>query len=170
LSSGSRLNTNLIKKERSLLCIEEPTRTSPSSINGNVANWLTDLRQTVTLEQSSYSRFPEFPQRSHSPHLASPHCGGQILVVMRPAQRSSQMDKPLNRCVMHTESQVAEYLGVSVGTVRRWRLSGGGPRWVRVGASSIRYRVHDLEAYVAGLPSGGGNDVGSPSTPVEARK
>jgi excisionase family DNA binding protein len=51
--------------------------------------------------------------------------------------------------------EVAGYLGVSVSTIRRWRLTGGGPRWVRIGGS-IRYPVADLEAYVARLPSGGG--------------
>jgi len=55
-----------------------------------------------------------------------------------------------------TDVQVAEYLNVSVSTVRRWRLAGGGPRWIRIGASSIRYTVADLEGYVASRPSGGG--------------
>jgi len=56
-----------------------------------------------------------------------------------------------------TDVQVAEYLNVSVSTVRRWRLTGGGPRWVRIGGSSIRYPIADLEAYVANSPSGGGH-------------
>jgi len=50
---------------------------------------------------------------------------------------------------------VAHYLGVSISTVRRWRLVGDGPRWIRIGASSIRYPLSDLENYVAQLPSGG---------------
>lgn len=53
--------------------------------------------------------------------------------------------------------EVAQYLAVSVSTVRRWRLTGGGPRWIRVGTSLIRYRIEDLEAYMANLPSGGGH-------------
>jgi excisionase family DNA binding protein len=57
---------------------------------------------------------------------------------------------------MKTDNETAVYLGVSVSTVRRWRLTGGGPRWVRIGGSSIRYPVADLEAYVKSLPSGGG--------------
>jgi len=52
--------------------------------------------------------------------------------------------------------EVARHLNVSLSTVRRWRLVGGGPRWIRIGASSIRYPLADLEAYVASLPSGGG--------------
>ena len=65
------------------------------------------------------------------------------------------MEKIKNGCAMQTDIEVAEYLGVSVSTVRRWRLLGGGPRWVRLGAS-IRYPVSDLNAYLASLPSGGG--------------
>jgi excisionase family DNA binding protein len=60
-----------------------------------------------------------------------------------------------------TDVEVAQYLGVSVSTVRRWRLTGGGPRWVRI-CGSVRYPFADLEAYLASLPSGGG-------TPAEAR-
>jgi predicted DNA-binding transcriptional regulator AlpA len=56
--------------------------------------------------------------------------------------------------------EVARYLDVSLSTVRRWRLVGGGPRWIRIGASSIRYPLVDLETYVAGLPSGGGPNAG----------
>jgi excisionase family DNA binding protein len=54
-----------------------------------------------------------------------------------------------------TDIEVAEYLGISVATVRRWRLRGGGPRWIRIG-SSIRYQSADLHVYIVGLPSGGG--------------
>ncbi len=57
-----------------------------------------------------------------------------------------------------TDVEVAEYLNISVSTVRRWRQAGGGPRWVRLaGSSSIRYPIADLEAYVANSPSGGGH-------------
>ena len=54
-----------------------------------------------------------------------------------------------------TDVELAEYLAISVATVRRWRQQGRGPRWIRI-ESSIRYPVADLHSYVAGLPSGGG--------------
>jgi predicted DNA-binding transcriptional regulator AlpA len=57
---------------------------------------------------------------------------------------------------MLTDVEVAELLAVSISKVRRFRLTGGGPRWVRI-SGSIRYPISDLEAYVASLPSGGGN-------------
>jgi excisionase family DNA binding protein len=56
---------------------------------------------------------------------------------------------------LFTDVEVARYLTVSVFTVRRWRIKGGGPRWIRIG-SSIRYHIADLHAYIAGVPSGGG--------------
>jgi excisionase family DNA binding protein len=64
----------------------------------------------------------------------------------------------LDRRANLTDVEVAEYLNISSSTVRRWRLNGGGPRWVRLaGSSSIRYPIADLEAYVANSPSGGGH-------------
>ena len=62
-----------------------------------------------------------------------------------------------------TDVEVAEMLGVSISTVRRWRLFGNqGPKWIRVSKSAIRYRAEDLRAYVESRPSGG-------EQPVEAR-
>ena len=55
-----------------------------------------------------------------------------------------------------TDVEIAEYLNVSVSTVRRWRLTGGGPRWVRI-CGCVRYPSAELEAFLASLPSGGGN-------------
>lgn len=59
-----------------------------------------------------------------------------------------------------TDNEAAEFLNLSVNTLRRWRLDGSlgrGPRWVRLsGGSSIRYPLADLEAYIANSPSGGG--------------
>ena len=55
-------------------------------------------------------------------------------------------------------AEIAERLGISVSTVRRWRLTGEGPRWIRIGGASIRYSIRDLDDWVAGLPCGGGRN------------
>jgi excisionase family DNA binding protein len=47
-----------------------------------------------------------------------------------------------------TTDQAAECLGVAGITLRKWRLYGGGPRFVRLGRA-VRYRLGALEAYVA---------------------
>jgi predicted DNA-binding transcriptional regulator AlpA len=45
-------------------------------------------------------------------------------------------------------------LGVSVATIRRWRLLGKGPRFTKLGAS-IRYREEDVEAFIEQNVRGG---------------
>jgi len=52
------------------------------------------------------------------------------------------------------ETAAGAYLGgaaspVSIRTLQRWRLEGGGPRFVRVGRL-VRYRRSELDAWLAG--------------------
>lgn len=44
--------------------------------------------------------------------------------------------------------EAATYLKVQPGTLKTWRWSGKGPRFIRVGKKSIRYRLEDLEAFI----------------------
>ena len=51
------------------------------------------------------------------------------------------------------ENELATLLGVSVATVRRWRLLRQGPKFIRVGAASVRYRPQDVSAYLEQCPA-----------------
>lgn len=51
------------------------------------------------------------------------------------------------------EHDVAKLLGVSVATVRRWRPLNQGPKYIRVGAASVRYRPGDVGAYLECCPA-----------------
>ncbi|MBZ5727519.1 MAG: helix-turn-helix domain-containing protein [Acidobacteriia bacterium] len=53
-----------------------------------------------------------------------------------------------------TEDEVSKRLNVSVASLRRWRLLGRGPLFIKVG-SLVRYRPEDLETWLAALPTGG---------------
>jgi predicted DNA-binding transcriptional regulator AlpA len=55
------------------------------------------------------------------------------------------------------ENQVAQQLGVSIATVRRWRAQNKGPRFRKIGAS-VRYAGRDLKAWIDSRPSGGSHD------------
>lgn len=55
-----------------------------------------------------------------------------------------------------TEGDVAKQLHVSVASLRRWRLERRGPQFIKVGAL-VRYRPEELEAWLAGQPTGGAN-------------
>jgi len=58
---------------------------------------------------------------------------------------------PSNRPEMLNDVQVAEYLNMSVGTLRRWRLFRKGPKFLKVG-SAVRYKRGDVEAWMDSLP------------------
>jgi predicted DNA-binding transcriptional regulator AlpA len=54
-----------------------------------------------------------------------------------------------------TEQDVASITGMSLATVRRWRLLRRGPRYLKIGAA-VRYRPEDVAAWLEARPSGGG--------------
>jgi hypothetical protein len=46
------------------------------------------------------------------------------------------------------EKHAAQYLGCSVGMMRKWRLFGNGPAFSKLGRL-VRYQEGDLAAFVA---------------------
>lgn len=54
------------------------------------------------------------------------------------------------------EHQVAEALGVSVSTVRRWRLFGRGPEYIKVGDTLVRYKSESVAEFLQSCATGGG--------------
>lgn len=54
------------------------------------------------------------------------------------------------------EYDVAKLLDVSVAIIRRWRLLRQGPKFIRVGAASVRYRPENVAAYIEQCPAFGG--------------
>ena len=47
-----------------------------------------------------------------------------------------------------SEREVEE-LGLASRTLQAWRLLGRGPRFIKVGGRTIRYRLVDVEAWLA---------------------
>lgn len=54
-----------------------------------------------------------------------------------------------------TETEVADYLHVSVATLRKWRLTSRGPLFLKLG-SLVRYRPEDVESWLSSCPQRGG--------------
>jgi len=42
------------------------------------------------------------------------------------------------------EKEAAAFLGYTVRALQNWRIRGGGPKFVKVSARSVRYRFRDL--------------------------
>lgn len=45
------------------------------------------------------------------------------------------------------EHQVADSCAISVLTLRKWRVEGRGPRYVKIG-TLVRYRPEDVDAWI----------------------
>ncbi len=54
------------------------------------------------------------------------------------------------------EHDVAHITGLSVASVRRWRLLRQGPKYLKIGAA-VRYKAEDVSAWLESRPSGGGH-------------
>ena len=54
------------------------------------------------------------------------------------------------------EHDVARITGLSVASVRRWRLLRQGPRYLKIGAA-VRYNREDVAAWLKSRPTGGEN-------------
>ena len=52
------------------------------------------------------------------------------------------------------EHDVARFTGLSVASVRRWRLLRQGPKYLKIGAA-VRYKPEDISAWLESRPSGG---------------
>jgi predicted DNA-binding transcriptional regulator AlpA len=52
------------------------------------------------------------------------------------------------------EHDVARITGLSVSSVRRWRLLKQGPKYLKIG-SAVRYNPDDLSAWLKSRPTGG---------------
>lgn len=54
------------------------------------------------------------------------------------------------------DHQVAAHLGISVSTVRRWRIIGQGPIFLKI-VASVRYKLSDVQGWIDACASGNGS-------------
>jgi hypothetical protein len=71
--------------------------------------------------------------------------------------------------VNRNEKEAAARLGVSVHSLRRWRVCGGGPRFLKMG-SRIIYPESELEAYEAACLRRSTSDTGTAAQQAQAVK
>jgi predicted DNA-binding transcriptional regulator AlpA len=69
--------------------------------------------------------------------------------------RKDNMATPNTLESLLTERDVARITGLSVASVRRWRLLRQGPKYIKIGAA-VRYKPEDVATWLESRPSGGG--------------
>ena len=47
-----------------------------------------------------------------------------------------------------TQKQVSKILGVQTRTLESWRIRGGGPKFVRISARCIRYKIAEIREWI----------------------
>jgi excisionase family DNA binding protein len=57
--------------------------------------------------------------------------------------------------LLMNEKQVAEFLGVTVHALRRWRFENRGPQFIKPEGRLVRYREQDVEAWLTAQQIGG---------------
>ena len=74
--------------------------------------------------------------------------------IINPAIRNSPSANPHPLPAvpeMMNDHQVADYLNMSVASVRRWRTFRKGPKFLKIG-SAVRYKREDLEMWLNSCP------------------
>lgn len=64
-----------------------------------------------------------------------------------PSSANSTLDARARRSDLFSPADLADYLGVPLATVYRWRSHGDGPEGIRVGRH-VRYRTVDVERWL----------------------
>lgn len=64
-------------------------------------------------------------------------------IKQKPASAEGQQ-----RPVVLSAREAAQYLGVSVSTLKNWRAKKVGPRWVMRGARLVAYKPADLDGFL----------------------
>jgi predicted DNA-binding transcriptional regulator AlpA len=72
-------------------------------------------------------------------------------------ERGSVASKTLESLL--NEHDVARIVGMSLASIRRWRLLRQGPKFLKLGAS-VRYKPEDVTAWLASRPTGGEDESG----------
>ena len=67
------------------------------------------------------------------------------------------------------EHDVARITGLSVASVRRWRVLRQGPKYLKIGAA-VSYKPEDISAWLESRPSGGGDKAQARLTGTGARR
>jgi predicted DNA-binding transcriptional regulator AlpA len=68
---------------------------------------------------------------------------GNLHIDRRAAQLAAANDDTGPDELLSTPA-LAEWLGVTVQCLKKWRASGRGPQFVRVGTNTVRYRRGDV--------------------------
>lgn len=122
----------------------------PVSLSGCLARTPDSLEGQLRLLECFASLFPVFANGPHE-GLRTIHFNFRNHSVeydMAKTQLAKQ--RTGTPAPLLTETEAAQYLSLTKRALQAWRCQGRGPRFVKVSARAIRYRLSDLETWVEG--------------------
>jgi len=60
------------------------------------------------------------------------------------AKQGAEVVEPL----LLKEGEAAKFLNISPRTLQGWRVTGGGPTFIKISSRCVRYRWEDLEEWI----------------------
>jgi predicted DNA-binding transcriptional regulator AlpA len=84
----------------------------------------------------------EAPLKARPPAAAKP-----MKRAPRAVAKPAAATKPERPVVLNTR-EAAQYLGVAASTMKHWRAHDIGPKWIKLGARLVGYRLADLEQFL----------------------
>jgi predicted DNA-binding transcriptional regulator AlpA len=75
-----------------------------------------------------------------------------VAAIQQNEQQIARNGQPVEPLL--SERDVAAICGLSAAAIRRWRLLGKGPRYIKI-SSAVRYRMDDVKSWLETRPSGG---------------
>ncbi len=68
-------------------------------------------------------------------------------LFFKPQEKDGAMIAGETKCLVLGEMDAACQLGLSVNTLRKWRCTGHGPVYLKLG-KAVKYRLTDLQAFI----------------------
>ncbi len=93
--------------------------------------------------QGSTTRNPQTLERG----VDTMRCNGSVPPM--PARQTEAASPKCGEGHLLDENAVAARLGLSVRTLRNWRVRGVGPRFIRLSRRAVRYAPADVDAWIA---------------------
>jgi hypothetical protein len=82
-------------------------------------------------------------------------------IVGRPRAPPPGSAWPMRPSVLRTPD-AARYVGLTASTLEKMRLTGAGPRFIRLGLRAVGYAIGDLDAFVDAGRRSSTSDLGTP--------
>ncbi len=86
---------------------------------------------------------------AHNRLLRAARAASKPAETLRAQAEKPAAQVPLESADLLKPSEAAKRLGIGVRALERWRSTGDGPSYIRFTSKTLRYKLDDLQAFIA---------------------